>query len=110
MESKDTKGRFSGPHEILPRRSRDSKSLIMAFNSNLVGAAREIFSNVRDPQGFEVWRRVMLNINRTGERRRDELSDLIQRPKGVNKCEEVANIIQDWVQIEGCSSKEAETR
>ena len=37
------------------------------FNLNLTGQAREIFCNVGDFQGLEVWRRVSMKINDKGE-------------------------------------------
>ena len=66
------------------------------FNINLTGAAREIFCNVEDFNGLEVWRRVMLKINAKGERRRDELFETIQHPKGTSKFEEVAGMMEEW--------------
>ena len=66
------------------------------FNVNLTAAAREIFCNVEDFNGLEVWRRIVLKINHKGERRRDELFDLVQHPKGTDKCEEVAAVMEDW--------------
>ena len=48
--------------------------LLWAFlNVNLTGAAREIFCNVEDSQGLEVWRRVHRHIYSRSERRQDEL-------------------------------------
>ena len=43
------------------------------FNSNLIGAAREIFCNVAESRGLEVWRRICLKINDRSEVRKDEL-------------------------------------
>ena len=66
------------------------------FNVNLVGEAREIFCNVEDSNGFEVWRRVSNRINDRGERRRDELYELIHHPRATTKCEEVAKVLEEW--------------
>ena len=66
------------------------------FNVNLVGVAREIFCNVGDFQGLEVWRRINMKINDKGEKTRDELSEKIQNPKGTHKCEETAQVLGKW--------------
>ena len=66
------------------------------FNVNLVGEAREIFCNVEDSHGLEVWRRISNKINDRGERRRDELYEAIHHPKSTNKCEDVAKVLEEW--------------
>ena len=66
------------------------------FNVNLIGEAREIFGNVEDSNGLEVWRRIINKINDRGERRRDELYELIHHPKGTNRCEDVARVLEEW--------------
>ncbi len=66
------------------------------FNINLIGEAREIFCNVEDSHGLEVWRRVCNKINDKGERRRDELYEAIHHPKGTHKCEDVAKVLEEW--------------
>ncbi len=66
------------------------------FNINLVNEAREIFCNVEDSHGLEVWRRICNKINDRGERRRDELYEHIHHPKGTTKCEDVARVLEEW--------------
>ena len=66
------------------------------FNLNLVGEAREIFSNVEDSHGFEVWRRICNKINVRGENRLDELYEAIHHPKAAAKCSDVASVMEDW--------------
>ena len=66
------------------------------FQSNLVGAAKEIFDNVSEFQGLEVWRRLCDKINVFGENRRDELYEKVRHPRGTNKFEEVGRVIEEW--------------
>ena len=66
------------------------------FNVNLVGAAREIFCNVPESRGLEVWRRISQKINDRSEVRRDELYELVRHPVGTKKYEEVAQIVETW--------------
>ena len=71
--------------------------LLWAFlNVNLTQAAREIFCNVPDSEGFEAWRRVYCHIFSRTERRRDELYRQIHDPKGTTKPHEVAGILEEW--------------
>ena len=60
------------------------------FNVNLVGAAKEIFDNVDFFQGLEVWRRLTETLNVWGERRRDELAEIVNNPKFTGKVEDMA--------------------
>ena len=66
------------------------------FNVNLTGAAMEMFNNVSDFQGLEVWRRMFQKINIWGERRRDELAEVVNNPKAAGKPEELAKAIEAW--------------
>ena len=63
------------------------------FNINLIEEAREIFCNVGESHGLEVWRRITNKINDRGEMRRDELYEHIHHPKGTAKCENVARVL-----------------
>ena len=66
------------------------------FNANLTGAAMEIFNNVSDFQGLEVWRKMSQKINVWGERRRDELAEVVNNPKPAGKPEDLAKMIEAW--------------
>ena len=66
------------------------------FNLNLTGLARDIFCNVEEFHGLEVWRRITQKIDDRSERRRDELKDAIEKPKGASKCEDVMQVIEEW--------------
>ena len=44
----------------------------MRWSSNLVEAAREIFCNTQQSNGFEVWRKINLLIFSRNEHRREE--------------------------------------
>ena len=66
------------------------------FNANLIGAAREIFCNVPESRGLEVWRRISQKINDRSEVRRDELYELVRHPAGTKKYEEVAQVVETW--------------
>ena len=66
------------------------------FNVNLTDKARDIFCNVEESHGLEVWRRVVSRIDYKGENRLDELYNLIHHPRGVSKCEDVAQALEDW--------------
>ena len=47
-------------------------------------------------QGFEVWRRISLKINVWGERRRDELAEIVNNPKSTGKVEDMAKVLEAW--------------
>ena len=66
------------------------------FKANLIGAAKEIYDNVEMYQGFEVWRRISLKINVWGERRRDELAEIVNNPKSTGKVEDMAKVLEAW--------------
>ena len=66
------------------------------LNSNLTGAAREIFCNVAESRGLEVWRRICLKINDRSEVRKDELYEKVRHPVGTKKYDEVAQVIENW--------------
>ena len=66
------------------------------FNANLVGAAKEIFDNVDMYQGLEVWRKISQKINVWGERRRDELAEIVNNPKSSGKVEDMARVFEAW--------------
>ena len=55
------------------------------FDANLTGAAKEIYDNVEMYQGFEVWRKISQKINVWGERRRDEMAEIVNNPKFTGK-------------------------
>ena len=63
---------------------------------NLVGAAKEIFDNVDFFQGLEVWRRLTAKLNVYGERRRDELAEMVNNPKFTGKVEDMAQVFEAW--------------
>ena len=66
------------------------------FNANLVGPAKEIFDNVDMYQGLEVWRKITQRINVWGERRRDELAEIVNNPKFTGKVEDMAKVLEAW--------------
>ena len=66
------------------------------FDANLVGAAKEIFDNVEMYQGVEVWMKISQKINVWGERRRDELAELVNNPKSTGKVEDMAKVLEAW--------------
>ena len=66
------------------------------FNANLIGAAREIFCNVQESRGLEVWRRMSQKINDRSEVRRDELYELVCHPVGTKKYQEVSQVVETW--------------
>ena len=63
------------------------------FDASLLGAAKEIFDNVDMYQGLEVWRKISQKINVGGERRRDELAEVVNSPKftGAGRTQAIAN-------------------
>ena len=63
---------------------------------NLTGLAHDIFANVEEFNGLEVWRRLVQKIDDRSERRRDELKDAIEKPKGASKFEDVGQVIENW--------------
>ena len=64
--------------------------LLWAFlNVNLTAAAREIFFNVADSPGFELWRRINLLIFSRSEKRQDELYSKIHAPRLVTSLADV---------------------
>ena len=71
--------------------------LLWSFlNVNLTDAAREIFCNVPDSEGFEAWRRIHCHIYCRTERRRDELYRQIHDPKSANNAQDVAGMLEEW--------------
>ena len=66
------------------------------FNVNLTGWAQEMYGNVSDFQGLEVWRRMAQKVNIWGDKRRDELAEALSNPKGAHKPEELAKALEAW--------------
>ena len=66
------------------------------LNLNLAGAAREIFCNTGQSQGFEVWRKIHALIYAKTERRRDELYVKIHNPKAAAHAGEVSRSLEEW--------------
>ena len=60
------------------------------------GAAKEIYDNAEMYQGFEVWRKISQKINVWGERRRDELAEIVNNPKFTGKVEDMAKVLEAW--------------
>ena len=60
---------ITGDHVMNLRMTMEDDPIVVAhllwafFNLNLVGEAREIFSNIEASHGFEVWRRICNKIN-----------------------------------------------
>ena len=60
-----------------------SHALWAYLNVNLVSAAKEIFNNTAESNGFEVWRKINLLIFPRNELRRDELYGRIHAPRAA---------------------------
>ena len=71
--------------------------LLWAFlNVNLTAAAREIFCNVADSHGFEVWRRINLLIFSRSEQRQDEVYSKIHAPRVATSLADVLGAFEEW--------------
>ena len=62
----------------------------------MAAKAREIFCNVPDSQGLEVWKRIHRHVYSTTERRQDELYHAIHNPKVAHSPQEVSAVLEDW--------------
>ena len=61
-----------------------------------MSVAKEIFDNVDMYQGLEVWRKITQRINVWGERRRDELAEIVNSSKFIGKVEDMAKVLEAW--------------
>ena len=63
---------------------------------NLTGAAREIYGNVEQGNGLEVWRRINKHIFSKNEQRRAELYQHVHNPRAAAKPSDVASALEEW--------------
>ena len=66
------------------------------FGVNLTGAAKEIFGNVDDSNGIEVYRRLHTHIFARNEHRRGELYMAIHNPRSVAKAADIPGALEEW--------------
>ena len=66
------------------------------LNINLVGAAKDIFSNTEQSNGLEVWRKIHALNGASAERRQEEHYQKIHHPKPAANAGDVANALENW--------------
>ncbi len=66
------------------------------LNTNLTGAAWEIFRNVEAHQGLEAWRRVLLDVTQKTQNETMELEEAALAPRLAAAMDDVPLAIERW--------------